>query len=73
MKKETKRKLFEWLLSLGVTLLMLGLVLGVQTWYTFTTHIELETKSVWIGNAIGGLVMLLIVHHFVKAPKNEQY
>lgn len=73
MKKETKRKLFEWLLSLGVTLLMLGLVLGVQTWYTSATHIELDTKSLWIGNTIGGLVMLLIVHYFVKAPKNEQY
>lgn len=73
MKKETKRKLTEWLLSFGITLVMLGLVLGAQAWYTSVTHIGLDTKSVWAGNAIGGVIMLFIVHHFVKKPENEQY
>ncbi|WP_407385598.1 hypothetical protein [Ruminococcus sp.] len=71
MKKETKRKLTEWLISLGITLLMLGLVVAGLYWYMSVTHMELDMKTVWIGNAIGGFFMLLIVHHFVKAPKKE--
>ena len=73
MKKETKRKLLEWLLSLGITLLMLALVLGAQAWYTSVTRLGLDERATWIGNAIGGVIMLFIVHHFVKTPENKQY
>lgn len=73
MKKETKRKLVEWLISLAVTLVMLGLVVAGLYWYMSMTHIQLDMKTVWIGNAVGGVIMLLIVHHFVKTPKKDQY
>ena len=69
-----KKKKFnwkEWLISLIVTLAMLGLVMGAELWYTNTTGMQLDQKWVWIGNLIGGIIMLFLVHHFVKAPKDE--
>ena len=73
MKKETKRKLIEWLLSLGITLIMLGLVLGAQAWYTSVTRLGLDAGASWIGNVVGGIIMLFIVHHFIKKPEDKQY
>ena len=73
MKKETKRKLIEWLISFAVTLVMLGLVVAGLYWYMSMTRMELDMKAVWIGNAVGGIIMLLIVHHFVKKPKEDPY
>lgn len=73
MKKETKRKLIEWLISFAVTLVLLGLVVAGLYWYMSMTRMELDMKAVWIGNAVGGVIMLLIVHHFVKAPKKDEY
>ena len=72
-QKQRKRKLTEWLISLGVTLVILGVVVGAQYWFSSFTQIGLNMMIVWIGNAIGGLLMLLIVHHFVKAPKNDDF
>ena len=69
-----KKKKFnwkEWLISLIVTLVMLGLVMGAELWYTNTTGMQLDQKWVWIGNLIGGIIMLVLVHHFVKAPRDE--
>ncbi|MBQ3330606.1 MAG: hypothetical protein IJG87_05455 [Ruminococcus sp.] len=71
MKKETKRKLVEWLISLAVTLILLGLVVAGLYWYMSTTRMALDMNAVWIGNAVCGFIMLLIVHHFVKTPKKE--
>lgn len=71
MKNETKRKLTEWLISLCITAVMLGLVIAGLYWYMGVTRIELDMKTVWIGNAVGGFFMLLIVHHFVRAPKKS--
>ena len=71
-----KKKTFDWkawLISLGITVLMLGIVVAAQYWFVSTTNIQLEQKSVWIGNAIGGIIMLFIVHHFVKKPKDDPY
>jgi membrane protein YdbS with pleckstrin-like domain len=73
MKKETKRKLIEWLISFAVTLILLGLVVAGLYWYMSMTRMELDMKAVWIGNAVGGIIMLLIVHHFVKKPKEDPY
>ncbi|MBQ1473686.1 MAG: hypothetical protein II163_05270 [Ruminococcus sp.] len=73
MKKETKRKLIEWLISFAVTLVLLGLVVAGLYWYMSMTRMELDMKAVWIGNAVGGIIMLLIVHHFVKKPKEDPY
>lgn len=70
MKDKKKFNWKEWLISLIVTLVMLGLVMGAQYWYTSVTGIELDAKFVWIGNLVGGVMMLLIVHHFVKKPKD---
>ncbi|MBQ3265640.1 MAG: hypothetical protein IJH07_07670 [Ruminococcus sp.] len=72
MKKNTKRKLREWLISLGVTVVLLGLVVAGLYWYMSMTRMTLDMKAVWIGNAVGGLFMLLIVHHFVKAPEKNK-
>ena len=64
----------EWLISLVITLVMLGAVMGAEYWYTSTTGIALEQGAVWIGNLIGGVLMLFIVHHFVKTPdETDQY
>ena len=71
MKKETKRKLIEWLISLAVTIVLLGLVIAGLYWYMSMTHMTFDMTAVWIGNAVGGFFMLLIVHHFVKAPKKD--
>lgn len=71
MKDKKKFNWKEWLISLIVTLVMLGLVMGAQYWYTSVTGIELDTKFVWIGNLVGGVMMLFIVHHFVKKPKDN--
>ena len=73
MKKETQRKLIEWLISFAVTLVLLGLVVAGLYWYMSMTRMELDMKAVWIGNAVGGIIMLLIVHHFVKKPKEDPY
>ncbi len=73
MKKEIKRKLIEWLISFAVTLVLLGLVVAGLYWYMSMTRMELDMKAVWIGNAVGGIIMLLIVHHFVKKPKEDPY
>ena len=73
MKKDSKRKLIEWLISLGITVVMLGLVVAGLYWYMSVTHMELDMKTVWISNAVGGFFMLLIVHHFVKAPKQKDH
>ena len=70
MKEKKKFNWKEWLISLIVTLVMLGLVMGVQYWYTSVTGIEPDAKFVWIGNLLGGVMMLFIVHHFVKKPKD---
>ena len=60
------------LISLAITLVMLGLVVGAQFWFMSTTHMELDTKWTWIGNIIGGVIMFFIVHHFVRGPKDNQ-
>ena len=73
MKKETKRGLIEWLISLAITLVMLGLVFAGLYWYDSVTQMGLDMKTIWIVNAFGGVFMLLIVHHFVKAPKKDKY
>ena len=68
MKKETKRKLLEWLISLAITLVMLGIVTACLYWFTGKVDRLLDMTAVWIANAVGGIIMLFIVHHFVKRP-----
>ena len=78
-KKETrKRKLREWLISLLITLVLFAIVLGFQFWLTGTVRKGFtpdEPADFWrgnlIGDLIGGVILLLIVHHFVKKPKEE--
>ena len=72
-KMQRKRTLREWLISLLITLVILGVAVGAQYWFMGTTQMALDMKTVWLGNAIGGAVMLLIVHHFVKTPKEREY
>ena len=76
-KKETrKRKLKEWLISLGVTLVLLAVVVGVQFWMTGTLHKSFDPEAMWrgnlIGDTVGGIILLLIINHFVKKPKEDK-
>ena len=71
MKGKKKVNWKEWLISLIITLVMLGLVMGAQYWYTSMTGIGFDIKWVWIGNLVGGFIMLFIVHHFVKTPDKD--
>lgn len=76
-KENRKRKLREWLISLAITLLLLAAVVGFQFWLTDAVHKSLEAAAFWrgniIGDVIGGLILLLITHHFVKKPKDDEY
>ena len=69
---KTKESLKEWLISLAITLVLLGAVMGGLYWFTATTGIQLVTSDIWICNAVGGILMLLLVHHFVKKPRDEE-
>ena len=69
---KTKESLKEWLRSLTITLVLLGAVMGGLYWFTATTGIQLVTSYIWICNAVGGILMLLLVHHFVKKPRDEE-
>ena len=71
-KAENKRRLKEWLISLAITLVLLGAVMGGLYWFTATTGIQLVTTYIWISNAIGGVLMLFLVHHFVKKPRDDR-
>ena len=77
-KKKDANKKFrwqEWLLALAVTLVLLAAVVGYQFWLTDTVHKTLEPAAFWrgniIGDAVGGLFVLLLVHHFIKKPKED--
>ena len=70
---KTKESLKEWLISLAITLVLLGAVMGGLYWFTATTGIQLVTSYIWICNAVGGILMLLLVHHFVKKPRDEEH
>lgn len=63
----------EWLISLLITLVILGIVVAVQYWFAKTSGLGMNSTITWIGNAVGGFVMLFIVHHFVKKPKDDDY
>ena len=69
---KTKESLKEWLISLAITLVLLGAVMGGLYWFTATTGIQLVTSYIWICNAVGGILMLLLVRHFVKKPRDEE-
>lgn len=75
-KQNAKRKLREWLISLAITLALLAVVVGIQFWLTDTLHRSFDAEALWrgnlIGDAIGGIILLLIVHHFVKQPKADK-
>ncbi len=74
-KERRKRKLREWLISLMITLVLLAAVVGFQFWLTDAVHTALEADAFWkgniIGDVVGGLFLLLITHHFVRKPKDE--
>ena len=81
-KKTSKRQKepFDWkawLISLLITLVLVGGVLGFQYWLTSQFENTVDQGAFWTGNllgdAVGGFIMLFIVHHFVKKPKNDPY
>ena len=73
MDKKGKKKtdIKALLISLLITFVMLGIVVGAQYWFSGTTRMELDTKWAWIGNLVGGVVMFFIVHRFVRGPKDD--
>lgn len=79
-KKQPEKKQFDWkawLISLAITLALVGVILGIQYWLTVQFEKTVDIVAFWkgnlIGDAIGGFIMLFIVHHFVKKPKKDPY
>lgn len=66
-------RLKEWLISLLITLIILGVIVAVEYWFANSSGFGINQQITWIGNAIGGVIMLLIVHHFIKKPKDDGY
>ena len=72
-QKPRSNKAKEWLISLLITLVVLGIVVAVQYWFAKTSGLGMNSTITWVGNAIGGVIMLFIVHHFVKKPDDDGY
>lgn len=70
-KKDNRWK--EWLISLLITLVVLGIVVALQYWFAGTSGLGMNGTITWIGNIVGGIIMLFVVHHFVKKPKDDEY
>ena len=68
-----RNKAKEWLISLLITLVVLGIVVALQYWFAKTSGLGMNSTITWVGNAIGGVIMLFIVHHFVKKPDDDGY
>lgn len=68
-----RNKAKEWLISLLITLMVLGIVVALQYWFAKTSGLGMNSTITWVGNAIGGVIMLFIVHHFVKKPDDDGY
>ena len=60
-----RNKAKEWLI--------LGIVVALQYWFAKTSGLGMNSTITWVGNAIGGVIMLFIVHHFVKKPDDDGY
>ena len=80
VKKQPEKKQFDWkawLISLAITLALVGIILGIQYWLTVQFEKTVDIAAFWkgnlVGDAIGGFIMLFIVHHFVKKPKKDLY
>jgi uncharacterized membrane-anchored protein len=72
-QKPRRNKAKEWLISLLITLVVLGIVVALQYWFAKTSGLGMNSTITWMGNAIGGVIMLFIVHHFVKKPDDDGY
>ena len=72
-QKPLRNKAKEWLISLLITLVVLGIVVALQYWFAKTSGLGMNSTITWVGNAIGGVIMLFIVHHFVKKPDDDGY
>ena len=72
-QKPRRNKVKEWLISLLITLVVLGIVVALQYWFAKTSGLGMNSTITWIGNAIGGVIMLFIVHHFVKKSDDDGY
>ncbi len=66
-----RRIWLEWLISLLITMVILGIIIAAQSWYTHITHLGMKPSIIWPMHIIGGIIMLFIVHHFVKPPKDD--
>ena len=53
--------------------MVLGIVVALQYWFAKTSGLGMNSNITWVGNAIGGVIMLFIVHHFVKKPDDDGY
>ena len=71
--KPRRNKAKEWLISFLITLVVLGIVVALQYWFAKTSGLGMNSTITWVGNAIGGFIMLFIVHHFVKKPDDDGY
>ena len=75
MDKKKKSRWQEWLVSLLITLALMGAVVGFQLWQMDNVRVLANTELLWrlniIGDVVGGLVVLLLLHHFLKKPQDD--
>ncbi|MBQ3417560.1 MAG: hypothetical protein IJH32_06980 [Ruminococcus sp.] len=69
-QKKSHKK--EILISLIVSLCLLGIVIGVSFLYQSWRHVQFDLLWMFIGDAVGFLIIWAIVYHFIKKPDDDQ-
>ena len=66
IQKKSHKK--ELLISLAISLVLLGMVIAAAFIYQSYRNVQFEPVAMIIGNAVGFLIIFAIVYHFVKKP-----
>ena len=75
-KKPSQKRRFplrEVLISLGVSLGLLGAVVGASIWYQAARNVVFEPITMIICDAVGFVFLFAIVYHFVRKPAETEY
>ena len=59
------------LIALIISLVLLGVVVGVSFLYQSYRHVQFDMLWMIIGDAVGFLITYAIVYHFIKKPDDE--
>ena len=68
-QKKSHKK--EMLIALIISLVLLGVVVGVSFLYQSYRHVQFDMLWMIIGDAVGFLITYAIVYHFIKKPDDE--